>query len=140
MAEWKKTSKLKAKQLDEIADFVASFAKIPPDMTPDEWLSSPGVSDHPGLKAFQKGGECGECHVVAGLSEGGLRDAPDLFAWGSPRWIGRMIRKPGAADRYGFLEAEQKMPAFGPDQLTANDVEMVIRYLREDYPRNPTAH
>ncbi len=62
-----------------------------------------------------------------------MRDAPNLFAWGSPRWIARMIRKPTAADRYGFLEEEQKTPAFGPDQLPPNDLEMVIRYLQGDY-------
>ena len=46
-----------------------------------------------------------------------------------------MIRKPGAADRYGFLGEKQKMPAFGPEQVSDNDVNMVIRYLRGDYPR-----
>jgi quinol-cytochrome oxidoreductase complex cytochrome b subunit/mono/diheme cytochrome c family protein len=133
MAQWKESSKLKGTQLDEIADFVASFARIPADMTPAEWLKSPGVSGHPALKVFRTGGECGECHVLAGLSKGGLREAPDLFAWGSPQWIARMIRKPTAADRYGFLEEEQKMPAFGPDQLPQIDLEMVIRYLQGDY-------
>ena len=44
-----------------------------------------------------------------------------------------MIRKPNASDRYGFLKAKQKMPAFGSDQLTPNDLEMVIRYLQGDY-------
>ena len=45
-----------------------------------------------------------------------------------------MIRKPGAPDLYGYLEAKDQMPAFGPDQLTENDVDMVVRYLRNDYP------
>jgi ubiquinol-cytochrome c reductase cytochrome b subunit len=134
MVEWKKNSKLNPRQLDAVAEFVASFAQIDPDTTPDEWLNRPGVSDHPGLKPFQK--ECGTCHVVEGLTEGGTRDAPNLFAWGSPQWIARMIRKPGAADRYGFLADDQKMPAFGPDQLTSNDVEMVIRYLKDDFPKS----
>jgi ubiquinol-cytochrome c reductase cytochrome b subunit len=136
MSEWKRTSKLSPAQLDQVADFVASFAQIAPDLTPDEWLASPGVSDHPGLKFFEKGGECGKCHILAELSEGGLREAPDLFGWGSPRWMARMIRKPAAADRYGFLEADQKMPEFGADQLTQNDLEMVIRFLKADYPVN----
>ena len=26
------------------------------------------------------------------------------------------------------------MPPFGPEQLTDNDVDMVIRFLRNDYP------
>jgi ubiquinol-cytochrome c reductase cytochrome b subunit len=131
MTEWKKGSKLKGKALDDIADFVASFAAIGPDTTPDEWLNTPGVADHPGFTPFQK--ECGTCHVVDGFTEGGQREAPNLFAWGSPRWITRMIRKSNADDRYGFLGEDQKMPAFGTDQLTANDVEMVIRYLKGDY-------
>jgi ubiquinol-cytochrome c reductase cytochrome b subunit len=136
MVEWKKNSKLDAKLLDAVADFVASFALIPADTTPDEWLNSPGVAKHPGLEPFQK--ECGTCHAVEGLSEGGLREAPGLFAWGSPRWTARMVRKPGAADRYGYLGKDQKMPAFGTDQVSDNDVDMVVRYLRGDYPRPAT--
>jgi ubiquinol-cytochrome c reductase cytochrome b subunit len=135
MLEWKKNSKLSKPQLDDVARFVAGFATIPPDLTPEEWLNSPGVADHPGLEPFQK--ECGTCHVIEGLSEGGTRDAPGLFAWGSPRWIGRMIRKPGAPDHYGYLEPKDRMPAFGPDQLTDNDVAMLIRYLRNEYPGAP---
>ena len=112
MVEWKKSTKLKGKQLDDVADFVASFARIDADQTPEEWLNSPEVADHPGSAPFEK--ECGTCHVVDGLTEGGLRDAPKLFAWGSPQWIARMIRKPNAADLYGFLEKDQKCPPSAP--------------------------
>jgi ubiquinol-cytochrome c reductase cytochrome b subunit len=132
MAEWKKTSKLDARQIDAVVDFVASFAQIPADTTPDEWLGSPGVADHPGLGPFQK--ECGTCHAIEGFTEGGVRDAPGLFAWGSPAWIARMVRKPGASDRYGFLAEHRKMPAFGTDQVSDRDLDMVIRYLKGDYP------
>jgi len=133
MVEWKRNSKLTRKQLDDVEAFVASFANIPADMTTDEWLNSPGVSDHPGLDPFRK--ECGTCHVIEGLSEGGTRDAPGLFAWGSPQWITRMTRKPGAADKYGYLDAKDQMPEFGDDQLSTNDMAMVIRYLKGDYPK-----
>ncbi len=131
MVEWKKNSKLTGKTLDDVADFVATFATIDPDTTPVEWQNTPGVTDHPGYAPFQK--ECGTCHIIDGFTEGGLRDAPNLFAWGSPQWTARMIRKPNADDRYGFLEKEQKMPTFGPDQITPNDLEMIIRYLKGDY-------
>jgi ubiquinol-cytochrome c reductase cytochrome b subunit len=131
MVEWKQSTKLKAKQLDDVARFVASFAAIPPDLSPEEWLNSPGVADHPGLEPFQN--ECGACHVIDGLSEGGTRDAPKLFAWGSPQWTARMIHKPGAPDLYGYLEAKDQMPAFSRDQLTGDDVAMVIRYLKGEY-------
>jgi len=137
MAEWKKSSKLSSKQLDDVADFVASFAKIPADLTTDEWLNTPGVSNHPGLAPFQK--ECGTCHAIDGFTDGGERDAPKLFAWGSPQWIARIIRKPGAEDNYGYLKVEDQMPAFGSDQLLQNDVEMVTRYLKEDYLKPSTA-
>jgi ubiquinol-cytochrome c reductase cytochrome b subunit len=131
MAEWKKSSKLNAKQLDDVAEFVASFARIPADTTPDEWLNSPGVADHPGNAPFQK--ECGQCHKIEGFTEGGTRDAPGLFAWGSPQWMTRMIRKPSAPDLYGYFEENNRMPPFGPEQLTGDDVEMVIRFLKKDY-------
>jgi quinol-cytochrome oxidoreductase complex cytochrome b subunit/mono/diheme cytochrome c family protein len=133
MVEWKKSSKLSPKQLDDVADFVASFATIPADMTPDEWLEDPryNVANHPGQEPFVK--ECGECHVVEGLSEGGTRDAPRLFAWGSPRWIERMIHKPGAPDLYGYLEKKDQMPPFA-EQLTGNDVTTVVRFLKGLYP------
>ncbi|MBV8486872.1 MAG: c-type cytochrome, partial [Planctomycetaceae bacterium] len=132
MAQWKKKSKLKGKALDDVADFVASFAQIDGDMTPEEWLNTPGVSSHPGYEPFQK--ECGQCHVIEGYTEGGMRDAPGLFAWGSPRWIARMIRKPGAPDLYSFYEGDERMFPFGADQLTQNDLEMIVRYLKNDYP------
>jgi ubiquinol-cytochrome c reductase cytochrome b subunit len=137
MVEWKQSSKLKPDQLEAVARFVASFAAIPADLTPEEWLNSPTVANDPGLEPFQK--ECGACHVIDGLSEGGTRDAPRLFAWGSPQWIGRMIRKPGAPDLYGYLEAKHQMPAFGPDQVTENDVAMVVRFLKGEFVPLPGA-
>jgi ubiquinol-cytochrome c reductase cytochrome b subunit len=133
MAEWKENSALEGEQLDQVAAFVAAFSTIPADMTPDEWLKSPGVSEHPGKRHFVE--DCGTCHVIKGLSEGGLRRAPDLFGWGSPQWTRRMIRKPGSADKYGFLQPKDQMPAFGHDQMSDNDVDMVIRYMKGDYPR-----
>jgi ubiquinol-cytochrome c reductase cytochrome b subunit len=131
MIEWKKTTKLDAKQLDDVADFTASFAKIPADMSVDEWLNSPGVADHPGNELFQK--DCGKCHAIEGYTEGGLRDSPNLFAWGSPQWTTRMVRKPHADDRYGYLAEQQRMPPLGADALTENDLKMITRYLAGDY-------
>ncbi|WP_165233960.1 cytochrome b N-terminal domain-containing protein [Aquisphaera insulae] len=132
MTEWKKTSKLTPKELDDVADFVASFAKIPADLTPDEWLADESVVKHPGSAPFQK--ECGKCHIIEGYTEGGDRDGPRLFAWGSPQWTARMIRKPGAPDLYGYLDAEARMPAFGGGQITEDDLSALIRYLARDYP------
>ncbi|MDG3006540.1 cytochrome b N-terminal domain-containing protein [Paludisphaera mucosa] len=131
MTEWKKSTKLDAEQLDQVAEFVATFAKIPADQSVDEWLNTPGVADHPGNALFQK--DCGKCHLIDGYTEGGVRDAPDLFAWGSPRWMKRMIRKPSEAGLYGYLEAKQRMPAAPPDDMPESDVDMIVRYIKGDY-------
>jgi ubiquinol-cytochrome c reductase cytochrome b subunit len=133
MVEWKKSSELKSDDLDKVADFVASFASIPAAMSPAEWKQSLGSDEHPGQEAFET--ECGQCHVIEGFTEGGQRKAPNLFAWGSPQWITRMIRDPSAADLYGYAKGNDLMPPFGTDQLTIHDVDMVVRYLRNDYPK-----
>jgi hypothetical protein len=134
MAEWKKSSKLSRKQLDDVADFVATFAVIPADTSPEEWLNTPGVADHSGITPYQK--ECGQCHATPGFTDGGMRDAPDLFAWGSPQWTDRVIKKPGVSTLYGFLEPKDQMPPFA-DQLTPTDIETIVRFLKNDYPGAP---
>jgi mono/diheme cytochrome c family protein len=100
-----------------------------------DWLNTPGVSEHPGLTPFQT--ECGKCHVIEGLNkeDDAMRDAPQLFGWGSPQWIAHMVRKPRSSDRYGFLDAalEHQMPAFGPDRLRSADLDVLIRYIKGDY-------
>ena len=67
MAEWKKNSKLSPEQLDDVADFVATFAEIPAGTTPQEWLEDPKVAEHPGLEPFQA--DCTQCHLIEGLGE-----------------------------------------------------------------------
>ena len=137
MSEWKQGSKLQPADLDQIADFVASFARVPEGMTTDDWSNSPGVADQ--LKdssPFQK--ECGTCHLIDvadGLTKGGNRDAPKLFGWGSDYWLTRMIRNPRSSDKYGFLDETMpgQMPAFGPERTSASDLEVLIRYMKGDY-------
>jgi len=134
MSEWKESSKMTAPELDSVASYVASFAAIPPDLTPAAWADDPKVKGHPGRALYQK--ECASCHSTRGIGPGSEKAplAPDLFAWGSDRWTARLIQAPGAANFYGYLEEEQKMPAFG-DQLTEADLATVVRYLKGDYYR-----
>jgi ubiquinol-cytochrome c reductase cytochrome b subunit len=135
MKEWKEGSGLEPADLDKVADFVAAFASIPDGMTPVDWLKSPEIAKHAGRESFVE--ECGTCHVIEGLTKGGMRRAPNLFGWGSPWWIARMIRNPRSSDKYGFLDPKQpgQMPAFGDDQITASDIETLIRYLKGDYAK-----
>jgi quinol-cytochrome oxidoreductase complex cytochrome b subunit/mono/diheme cytochrome c family protein len=132
MKTWKESSKLTAKELDEVADYVATFAQIDAETSPSEWAAETKGKEHPGRKSFQK--ECVDCHTMGDLTERDKKTqpAPDLFGWGSTRWITRMIKNPNAPAFYGHLEAEQKMPAFG-EQLTDNDITTLVRYLKGDY-------
>lgn len=148
MTTWKQTTKLTADQIKLVADFVATFAAIPEDVTPAEWaesLDDAFMERYPGMEHYIN--DCGRCHLTGGadgITEGGEQDAPDLFAWGSPRWTSRMIRKPHATDKYGYLYGGDQdtevpnMPAFPPDQLTNSDLVMIIRYLKGDYIPPPS--
>ena len=137
MATWKSASKLSAKELDDVADFVATFASIDPEVSPDDWAAAAKGANHPGRKPFYR--ECTDCHTMGNLveREKKTQESPDLFAWGSPRWTARIIKAPGHPSLYGYLAEEQKMPAFG-GQLTESDVSALVRYLKGDYiPANP---
>ena len=141
MADWKKSSSLTPAQLDDVARYVALFSAVEEDTTPEEWAARPTVQQHPGRKAFLK--ECAQCHSVdgtgslaadgSGPKKGKMQPAPDLYGWGSPRWIARMLRRPGSPLTYGYLGEDQKMPAFA-EQLTPNDLDTIVRFLKDDYP------
>lgn len=139
MKEWKDGSALEPAELDKVADFVATFASIPEGLTPLDWLKSPEIAKHEGREPFVE--ECGTCHAIEGLSKGGMRKAPQIFGWGSSWWTARMIRHPRSSDRYGFVDEKHpgQMPAFGEDQITASDLETLIRYLKGDYPKPAAA-
>jgi ubiquinol-cytochrome c reductase cytochrome b subunit len=140
MKEWKEGSKLSSKELDDVALYVAEFAKVPPEVTPAEWADDPKVKDHPGRRLYQR--DCAECHTMGdpGARSKKLQPAPDLFAWGSDRWMARMIKHPGSANFYGYLEedGEQKMPSFA-GQVTDADISTLVRYLKGDYDRPEAA-
>jgi quinol-cytochrome oxidoreductase complex cytochrome b subunit/mono/diheme cytochrome c family protein len=133
MSEWKKRTKLTSKQLDDVADYVATFANIDFEITPDEWAAQDKLSEHPGRKPFQ---ECLKCHTMGDVSEEVKnkkeKESPDLFAYNSTRWTARMIRNPNHPKNYGHLEPEQKMPVFA-SQLTDDDLTTLVRYLKGDY-------
>lgn len=138
MQRWKKSSKLKPDELEKVADFVASFAKVKDDETPQDWLAKEEVANHPGLELFKK--DCGRCHTVdpeGSLGEGGEEEAPNLFGWGSDRWMDRMIRHPEAVDRYGFMEAKDQMPGFDETELADRELNVILKFLKGEYIPNP---
>ncbi|MBX6313149.1 MAG: cytochrome b N-terminal domain-containing protein [Isosphaeraceae bacterium] len=128
MKRWKKKSKLTAEELDAIADFFAEHViTTKEEMSPSEWEEQEAVQNHPGYAAFQK--ECATCHADWSAPN---PEAPNLFGWGSPWWIARMIKRPGSPHLYGYLEESERMPAFA-DRLSDNDLQTVVRLLKDDY-------
>jgi ubiquinol-cytochrome c reductase cytochrome b subunit len=138
MKEWKDGSALEAKDLDAVADFVATFASIPEGLSFEDWSANPKLKEHSGYESFVE--ECLNCHRVGNLgSEKKSRAAPSLFAYGSPQWLARMIRDPDSKLTYGFLgKTRQPMPAFDEAQMSENDLRAIIRYLKNDYIGAPS--
>jgi ubiquinol-cytochrome c reductase cytochrome b subunit len=131
MQTWKKTYDFEDRaERDRVVAFVASFARIPADRTVEDWVAEPRVKGHPGFAPFVE--KCLPCHAVGNLgpSDKELR-APGLFAYGSSQWLGRMIKNPAERGLYGFKKAHEQMPGFA--DFTANDLEMLVRLLRDDY-------
>ena len=137
MKRWRKKTKLTPKELDDIADFFTKYVvTTPADILPAEWESMERVQNHPGYAAFNKEGECKMCHVEWGAPND---EAPNLFGWGSKQWITKMIHHPGGASLYGFLEKTDQIPPFSDDQLTENDVNMMIKFIKNDLKEEPAA-
>jgi ubiquinol-cytochrome c reductase cytochrome b subunit len=132
MKEWKEGSALEEAELASVAEFVARFSRIPADMTFEDWSANPRLQRHPGYKPFVE--ECLNCHRLGNLgAESKNRQAPDLFAYGSPQWIARMVRHPSWKVNYGFLGKRQPMPSFDQAQMTENDLTTIVRYIRDDF-------
>lgn len=130
MQRWKRNSKLTPIDLNQITDFFERHvSRIPEDLPSSEWIEREDIQRHPGFKHFQEGGECAQCHVDWVFPN---EEAPNLYGWGSPWWIRRMILRPGAPHLYGFLSEEERMPAF-EGRLTENDLRAIVRLLRDDF-------
>jgi mono/diheme cytochrome c family protein len=142
MTTWKSGSKLDAKQLDDVADFVAELGKVEEGETFEAWFGrayAEKLEKHPGQKPFVK--ECGKCHLLGEpgtITEGGDLESPNLFAYGSRAWLRRMIHNPADDDFYGYLDPEDQMPGF-QGQLSENDLTTLVRYLQGDYMKEPSA-
>jgi ubiquinol-cytochrome c reductase cytochrome b subunit len=130
MNRWKAKSKLTAAQLDTIADFFEThLMTVPEDLPASEWAEREDVQAHPGFKHFQEGGECATCHGEWVYPN---EEAPNLYGWGSPWWIRRMIERPDSKHMYGYLDSGEQMPGFR-EQFASGDLETLIRYLKNDY-------
>lgn len=127
MAQWRRGSgkDLTSEELDQLADFVASFAAIPADLPMSVWENSDAVQNHPGYALYNE--QCIDCHIFGEADEANF--GPNLYGWGSPWWFRRIVREPGAPDLYGVVESSCQMPSYA-DQMTETDIDTVYRYLR----------
>ena len=119
MVEWKKSSELKSRRARQGRRLRGLVRQHPGhDDARRSGRRASGSSEHPGQEAFET--ECGQCHKIEGFTEGGQRKAPNLFAWGSPQWITRMIREPVRAGPLRLLQgkgphaAVRSRPVDGP--------------------------
>lgn len=96
-----------------------------------------GLRDHPGVEpddlpaslaagraAWDELG-CESCHEIAPGVEGA---APNLAGYGSDEWLRAFLRDPGLDLFYG---AANEMPSFEPHELSDEDLEAVIFWLRQ---------
>ena len=125
MTEWKETSELDAGQLDLVADYVASMAETPDDMTPGRMARRPrGIKDHPGRQAFtRKNAPSATRSATRRSLAKKLQPAPDMFAWGSDRWTARMIRQPGHRVALRLPRGRTEDARLDGSQLTASDLD-----------------
>jgi len=105
MVEWKKSSKL-TRAVDAVADFVASFARIPADLRPEEWINSLEGSEHPGRRLSRMSAASATPSRALPTA---ARATPRALRLGSPQWI-RGCHKPGAPDLYGSRQDRTNCP------------------------------
>ncbi len=85
--------------------------------------------------------ECADCHGIQGEDEG---KGPSLTGYMSRDWMIRFVGNPSHADFYGvkndrmpsFLGMTLKDGAEKPGELSRQDVELIVDWLRGEWPRS----
>ncbi|MCH2059024.1 MAG: cytochrome b N-terminal domain-containing protein [Verrucomicrobiales bacterium] len=85
--------------------------------------------------------ECADCHGIQGEDEG---RGPSLTGYMSRDWMIRFVGNPSHADFYGVKN--DRMPSFlgmtlkdgteKPGELSRQDVELIVDWLRGEWPRS----
>jgi ubiquinol-cytochrome c reductase cytochrome b subunit len=88
------------------------------------------------------GTSCSSCHDTIGqpfpaeVDEASGNGYPTMAGYGSAPWLKDFIRHPDTMRHYG---AKNRMPAYSPEQLTDNDLELLVRWMTGDYPKSAVA-
>ncbi|GIW91106.1 MAG: hypothetical protein KatS3mg109_1538 [Pirellulaceae bacterium] len=123
--------------LEDLVVMLSAQAALPYQQQLDQDAEQEGAIER-GREAFRSFG-CTDCHK---LGDEGEQLGPDLTGYGSEAWLRRMIGNPADPALYG--DNNDRMPAFFADPahpeanlLTAEQLELVVRWLRRDYPSQP---
>lgn len=139
-----------SENLDALVEFLYSEANpgyIPADVKErEEWVNALAANEQLAAKGRAvategawagdlEGTSCADCHTTIGedfvaVSDDDADGYPTMAKYGSAKWLTDFIRNPGAARHYG---AKNEMPAYPPQQLTDEDLNLLVRWLTHDY-------
>ncbi len=83
-----------------------------------------------------EGTSCAGCHDTIGEpfpetpDDSNASGYPTMAGYGSAAWLKDFIRHPDADRHYG---SRNRMPAYGSDQLTDADLDLLVRWMTGDY-------
>lgn len=83
-----------------------------------------------------EGTSCAGCHDTIGEpfpetpDDSTASGYPTMAGYGSAAWLKDFIRHPNADRHYG---SRNRMPAYGPDQLTETDLDLLVRWMTGNY-------
>ncbi|APZ92045.1 cytochrome b N-terminal domain-containing protein [Fuerstiella marisgermanici] len=139
-----------SENLDALVEFLYSEANpgyIPADVKErEEWVNALAANEQLAAKGRAvategawagdlEGTSCADCHTTIGedfvaVSDDDADGYPTMAKYGSAKWLTDFIRNPGAPRHYG---AKNEMPAYPPQQLTDEDLNLLVRWLTHDY-------
>ena len=120
--------------IDKVSAALASEAKVHGYHEPKE-----GIIDS-GFDLMFEELECADCHGIQGEDEG---KGPSLTGYMSREWMINFVGNPAHEDLYGkkndrmpsFLGVKQEDGTVKPGQLSRQDVELIVDWLRGEWAR-----
>ena len=84
-----------------------------------------------------EGMSCSGCHTTIGeeftaIPDDDVDGYPTMSEYGSQVWLKDFIRHPDAARHYG---EKNRMPVFGADKLSDEELDLLVRWITGDYPQ-----
>lgn len=131
------TSEENSDKLNALIEFLVAEAGHPGNDV-DEALAESGrevAVDGTWIGSLE-GMSCASCHSSIGEDFTAIADEdadgyPTMAKYASQDWLRDFIRHPDAARHYG---EKNRMPAYGPDKLSDEHLDLLVRWMTGDYP------